>query len=331
VSSWIAEEVAAELAELPSVLRLDGGVVGVLEAVQELSVGAVEVAVRQERLAVSTPIEGVVDVELQTLLGQATETLTWTGTMHCTFEVILDGGAVVAQPHAPEAWGLDLVIGESSDALDAMVGAVLEEGLRAAMEVDPPGPAVIAELPLDSVRALRLRPLQEHVVVEVAFEVLRPGQVAGLPVPRGGWAAVVPEQTALSLARAEVLREAWVEEIIEPVSLDLRPDHFRLGVRQHLAQGPARRRFYEVRGTLELVEGELVARPDRVELLGGAVKAPLGERHRLRLLSGLTRALTVSMPASATAQVGGQPQVVAAGELETRDHQLVIWGAVSPL
>ncbi len=330
VASWIADEVATELAEVPGTLRLDGGALGALDLLQELAVGTVEVAAREGRLAVTTPVEGEVEVVLETLLGTAVETLAWTGAVICTYEVVLEDSRVVARPHLPETWGLTLVLGDRSDALDGVLGALLEEGLQAALTLDPPQPYVVAELPERAVRGLRLRPLEDHLVLEFAFEGLLTGQVGEVPSPEGGWVAVVPEQTALSVARAAVLREPPAADIVEPMGLQLRPDHFRLEVRQHLEAGPVRRRFYGMRGRLELVDGSIVARPQGIDVLGGAMRAPLGEDHRFRLLGGLSEALTVSVPARTTTWVAGEQRDVVAERIETRDGQLLVYGAVTP-
>lgn len=326
VSGWIGETVAGELQDLPAKLTLPGGVFGDLVLTQDLTVEPVEVAVVGGVLHVATPVRGDVEVVLQTLLGEAAEELSWTGTVLCAFRVELDGSDVVARPHEPDRWGLELVLGESPDAVDATLGIVLEEALRAGLAVSPPPPRVLAVLPDQTVRALRLRLGADALVVDFAFDVLNPGQVGDVPSPEGGFVAVLPARTALALAQAAVLAEPPTAEVVEPTSLRLSGTAFELGVRHHVATPWRPRRSYSLTGELVLQDGELLVQPAQVEALGGTVSAALSEDHRRQLLADLTRALTVSVPSRSTVRLAGKDREVEALRLEGRDQQLLVWG-----
>ena len=102
----------------------------------------------------------------------------------------------------------------------------------------------------------------------------------------------------------------------------------RLGVRQHVPSRLRPSRAFTLEGELVLEGGELVVRPLAVETLGGAAKARLSEDHRVRLLADLTEALTVSLPAKATAWVAGEDRPIEAVRLDASGGQLVVWGAV---
>jgi hypothetical protein len=328
VSSWIADGVTAELSELSDTFTLPGGVLGDLVMSQALTVAPIEVAVAGQQLHVETAIEGQVEVVLDTLLGRAAETFSWTGTFLAAYEVVLNDHAIVARPHETEHWGLELVLGESFDVLDETLGVLFEEAMRGSLSASPPEPRVLAELPDDTVRALRLRPGADALVVDFAFRIQHPGEVHHVPHPAGGFVAVLPELTALGLAQAAVLAEGPADEVVEPVSLSLDGSHFSLGVRHHVPSAFKPRRGYTLEGELVLEDGELVVRPLAVEALGGVAKAKLSEDHRVGLLADLTAALTVSLPAKSTAWVAGEDRPIEAVRLDASDGQLVVWGAV---
>ncbi len=328
VAGWIADSVEAELAELPRTLTLPGGVLGDLALTQDLTVAPVEVAIAGQQLHVATPIEGQVEVVLDTLLGRAAETFAWSGTFLCAYAVTLDGATIVARPHEPERWGLELVLGASSDVLDETLGLLFEEAMRAALDLSPPEPRVLAELPDETVRDLRLRPGADALVVDFAFRVLHPGEVHDVPHPSGGFVAVLPERTALGLAQTAVLAEPPQDDVVEPISLRLEGQGFELGVRHHVPSAFRPRRGYRLTGELVLEGGALEVRPLAVAALGGAAQAQLSEDHRLKLLAELTAALTVSIPASSTAWVAGEDRPIEAVRLAAADGQLVVWGAV---
>jgi hypothetical protein len=328
IAGWIADTVAIELQQLPTSMTIPGGLLGDLALEQTLSVAPVEVAVAGGVLHVATPVRGDVEVVWSTLLGRAVENLTWTGTVLCAYEIVLHESSVLARPHEPERWGLELVLGERSDALDATLGVFLEEVMRASLSLTPPEPWVLAELPDAMLRDLRLRPGADALVVDFAFEVLNPGLVGDVPAPNGGFVAVLPEQTALALVQAALLAEPPSAEIVEPISLSLEGSSFELGVRHHVASGVISRRLYSLTGTLVLQDGVLWVQPESVRVLGGTVRANLSEDHWLKLLANLTQALTVSVPARSSALVAGQNRSVEAVRVLSVDHQLIVWGAV---
>ncbi len=328
VSGWIVDSVESDLQDLPTTLKVPGGVLGDLVLVQELQVAPVEVVVAGDQLHVATPVEGVVEVELQTLLGAAVEVLRWTGTVLCAFEIVLEGRQVLARPHEPERWGLDLVFGDHSDTLDAAIGILLEEALRMSLAVSPPEAWLLAELPEGAVRDLRLRAGEGAIIVDFAFPVPDPGQVGSLPLPGGGLLAIIPEQTALALLRSAVLQAPASPDVLEPTSLRLRGTTFELGVRHHVPRRLRPQRNYTVTGSLGLEDGVVVARPLAVRVPRGNLGVELGEDRRLKLLAELTEALTVSLPASTTAWVAGRNLPVEAVRLETRAGQLLIWGEI---
>ncbi len=328
VSGWIADGVRAELAHLPNSLTLPGGVFGDLVVTQELTVAPVEVAIVERKLHVATPIEGEVEVLLETLLGAAAETFGWTGTFLASYEVLRVDSTIVARPHEPETWGLELVLGEGVDVFDETLGALFEEALRTSLKRSPPESRVLAELPEDMVQDLRLRTGVDALVVDFAFHVLHPGEVGDVPPPEGGFVAVLPERTALGLAQAAVLAEPPAAEVVQPVSLELDGTRYALGVRQHVPSRLRPSRAFTLEGELVLEGGELVVRPLAVETLGGTAKARLSEDHRVRLLADLTEALTVSLPAKSTAWVAGEDRPIEAVRLDASGGQLVVWGAV---
>ncbi len=328
VAGWIADGVTQELADLPTRLTLPGGVLGDLVLTQALSVAPVEVAIAGQRLHVATPVQGEVEVVLDTLLGRAAETFSWTATVLCAYEIVLEGRTLLARPHESGRWAVEFRLGETGDVVDETLGVLFEEAMRASLVLEPPAPRQLAVLPESTVRDLRLRPGADALVIDFAFQALHPGEVRDVPHPTGGFVAVLPERTALALAHAAVLAAGPADEVVEPVSLALEGSGFELGVRHHVPSATRPRRGYQLTGELQLTDGQLVVVPGEVQALGGAARITLSDDHRVRVIAELTRALSVSMPAQSTAWVAGEDRAIEAVRLAASEGQLVVWGAV---
>lgn len=184
-------------------------------------------------------------------------------------------------------------------------------------------------------RALRVRPVQEELRIEVL--TLSPAATDVADPQRGDadWAVAVDQAALLDLARRAAF-EAGPGEFdvaVEPRSLSIDGGTFSMGVRLWRLAGKGWWRDYTIRGHLKVGAKNLKMNPEDVTEVGHSQGAgladPLAALLKGRILGAIEEGATVARPASQTEKVGGSTLELEVQTAEGAGGRLLVRGSAA--
>ncbi len=250
----------------------------------------------------------------------------------------LEDEQILASPAAPERWKLSLEWKDLPTGMNQLVSGVFTDALRRQLLLDALPALPVARLRGETpvpVTGMRLRSDVRAVVLDLAFAIPTSGVSDRAPDTASGWCLVLPQATALGLAQAVALGQAYDPNArVTPELVDLRVDGqtFELGVKAWPTRGRSRPRDLLVQGDFGLTEaGELrldarEARwlrergdpPDLGALLLGG-----------RVLDGLIATMSASMPGARQQSLAGVDLVAKTTRFQAVDGDLLVRGSFS--